>query len=299
MELLIVLGLCFGAYELLGVFQGCFHYKEHPFPYQPKQININSSGGSNGNNNSLNGNNDDTIENDNENDTDDKIEEYQCERRKLDKSELRRKIRARKLAAAAIHLHQQQLQLQHHDQEQQQQPCEFEEEEEDEEEDDDEEYDDDEILKTGPCSCVSTVTETDIDDDTKIILRNCNSRTRRHQNTHKPINKFSLSKSLMSLNRDDSSFLFNYIDSVNSSSNKFSKFKSEIEISETSFSRNYNKTSDSHNDRRTYRNCRDNFDNLSLTLSSSHEKHNEINDCNASVNLDTNQKKIFFISAAS
>ena len=37
MELLIVLGLCFGAYELLGVFQGCFTYNEHPLPYQPNQ----------------------------------------------------------------------------------------------------------------------------------------------------------------------------------------------------------------------------------------------------------------------
>ncbi len=37
MELLIVLGLSFGAYELLGVFQGCFQYNEHPFPYQPNQ----------------------------------------------------------------------------------------------------------------------------------------------------------------------------------------------------------------------------------------------------------------------
>lgn len=36
MELLIVLGLCFGAYELLGVFQGCFSY-DHPLPYQSHQ----------------------------------------------------------------------------------------------------------------------------------------------------------------------------------------------------------------------------------------------------------------------
>ena len=37
MELLIVLGLCFGAYELLGVFQGCFQYNDHQIPYRSQQ----------------------------------------------------------------------------------------------------------------------------------------------------------------------------------------------------------------------------------------------------------------------
>ena len=31
-----MLGLCFGAYELLGVFQGCFSY-DHPLPYHSHQ----------------------------------------------------------------------------------------------------------------------------------------------------------------------------------------------------------------------------------------------------------------------
>jgi hypothetical protein len=274
MELLIVLGLCFGAYELLGVFQGCFHYNDHPLPYQPQQY-IKGS---------------DSKDTDNENETErSAVEEFLCEKKQQVRSEIRRKIQERrKLITASIH--QQLLQHQHQQQEEQDEPeDEEEEEEEEEEEDEDEEEEIDEQLKSGPCSCYST--EEDFDDDTRTILRNCRSKAPRKQ-----INKYSLSKSLMSLNRDDSSFLLNILDDANNNSvAKFTKFRSQLEISETSFSRCGSVRSNSDNEKRhTRRVCRDTIENL--------EKHNESNECNASsaVSLDTNnKKKIFFISAAS
>lgn len=255
MELLIVLGLCFGAYELLGVFQGCFHYNDHPLPYNPQAHGINSL--NSGNNNGSNESKDNDNDNDNEQSNNEQDDENRLERDDNN--------------------------------------CHRDHSKEDEEENL-------ESLKSGPCSCYSTVTEDDYDDDTRVILRNSqySRKGRRQQILRKPINKFSLSTSLMSLSREDTNFLFNYIDDVNS--RKFSKFRSEIEISETSFSsinrfKNYNELS--YNDNR--RNCRQQFD-----VSSSDDvdetttiDNNEDINCNASVNLDTNKKKIFFISAAS
>jgi hypothetical protein len=288
MELLIVLGLCFGAYELLGVFQGCFHYNEHALPYQPQQYKDGKEK-SDGKESEL--------ENDNEKCSDN----FECEKRRLDRSELRRKILERRRWAAAT-IHQQLQQHQHQQQEQQEYEYEEEEEEQEEEEEDEiEEEEETEIQKSGPCSCYSTVTEDDFDDDTRTILRNNSCRSKRQQRN--PINKFSLSKSLMSLNRDESNFLFNYLDDAVNKSNsrssvaKFTKFRSELEISETSFNRTSHNSSDrsnSNNDNgHKWRGaCRDSFDTI--------EKHNEANECNASVTLDTNnKKKIFFISAAS
>ncbi|KAG5684960.1 hypothetical protein PVAND_014166 [Polypedilum vanderplanki] len=232
--------------------------------------------------------NSDTKENENENDNE-KSDEHQCEKKQLDKSEIRRKIRQerRKLTAASIH---QQLR-QHQHQQQQQEQQEYEDDEEEEEEEEDEE-----TLKSGPCSCYSTVTEDEFDDDTRTILRNSNRKVSRKSN-----NKYSLSKSLMSLNRDESSFLFNYLDDINNnnSATKFTKFKSEIEISETSFNRNStcrnSIRNNSDNDKRHMRHIsRDIFDTIDC------KNNNETNECNASVNLDNNNKrKIFFISAAS
>lgn len=249
MELLIVLGLCFGAYELLGVFQGCFTYNEHPFPYQPQAHSIN------GLNNNSSSNSNDSKDNENENDNEQSGSEKEDENRIETIENPRPKIRSSN-------------------------------------EDDEEDIDN---LKSGPCSCYSTVTEDDFDDDTRVILRNSlNRKVKRQQLLRKPINKFSLSTSLMSLSRDDSSFLFNYID--DNSSNKFQKFKSEIEISETSFNNNYNEKS--YNDRNN-RNCREHFDVSSSDIIETTTDNNEDINCNTSVNLDTNKKKIFFISAAS
>lgn len=255
MELLIVLGLCFGAYELLGVFQGCFHYNEHPLPYQPQAHNINSL------NNNSNSNNNDSKDNENDNDNEQSGSEKEDDNR-IDTIESHRpKIRSSN-------------------------------------DDDEEESLDNQ--KSGPCSCYSTVTEDDFDDDTRVILRNSlNRKLKRQQILRKPINKFSLSTSLMSLSRDDSSFLFNFIDD-NNSNNKFQKFKSDIEISETSFNDN-NFNENSYNDNRINRNCREHFDVSSLDLveTTTTTDNNEDISCNTSVNLDTNKKKIFFISAAS
>ncbi|XP_070506713.1 putative uncharacterized protein DDB_G0286901 [Chironomus tepperi] len=246
MELLIVLGLCFGAYELLGVFQGCFHYNEHPLPYQSQAHNINSLN-NNGNN--------DTKDNENDNDNEQSGSEKEDDNR-IDTIESRPKIRSSN-------------------------------------DDEDENLDN---TKSGPCSCYSTVTEDDFDDDTRVILRNSlNRKLKRQQILRKPINKYSLSTSLMSLSRDDSTFLFNYLD--DNSNNKFQKFKSDIEISETSFNDNYNEKS--YNDNRINRNCREHFDVSSSDLVETTTDNNEDINCNTSVNLDTNKKKIFFISAAS
>ncbi|CAG9803571.1 unnamed protein product [Chironomus riparius] len=244
MELLIVLGLCFGAYELLGVFQGCFHYNEHPLPYQPQAHNLNSLN---------NSSNNDSKDNENDNDNEQSGSEKEDDNR-IETIESRPKIRSSN--------------------------------------DDEDEIVDN--LKSGPCSCYSTVNEDEFDDETRIILRN--SLNRKVKRQRKPINKFSLSTSLMSLSRDDSSFLFNYIDG--NSNNKFQKFKSDIEISETSFKdSNYNENS--YNDNRINRNCREHFDVSSSDLAETTTDNNEDISCNTSVNLDTNKKKIFFISAAS
>lgn len=270
MELLIVLGLCFGAYELLGVFQGCFHYNEHPLPYQPQAHNINSI--NNKNDNSENNNSNDTKDTDNDNDNEQSNSERDDENR-IDKLDNCQKTHSAGLS-------------------------------------NDDEEENLGSLRSGPCSCYSTVTEDDYDDDTRVILRNShNNRSRigrRQQISRKPINKFSLSTSLMSLSREDTNFLFNYIDDVNNK--KFSRFKSDIEISETSFcshNKNCNKYNEnSYNDRRPIRNCRYPFDVSSAELdeiaaNSNTTENNEDTLSTTSSNLDTNKKKIFFISAAS
>jgi hypothetical protein len=97
-----------------------------------------------------------------------------------------------------------------------------------------------------------------------------------------------LSTSLMSLNRDESN-LFNYIDDINN--NKFHKFRGEDdEIAETAFEKIISRRSS--NDNRN-NNKRRNSSDLAL-----YRKHNEHSENSSSVNVDINNKKIFFISAA-
>jgi hypothetical protein len=286
MELLIVLGLCFGAYELLGVFQGCFHYQDHPLPYQPQLRNsINRE---------LNKNNSESKDDEDEDDDDDDVDE--SEKNRLDKSKA-------EIEAVAHRRRNSKSSIGNKNSKHDENNDEAEEEEEDEElerseveiECEDEEENFDSLNKSGPCSCLS-----EFDDDTRIILRNSHSSKKR-----KSINKFSLSNSLMSLNHrggDESNFLFNYIDDISSNlhNNKFSRYKSELEITETSFSKIHSHNNDYR--RKKKRNCRDSFDSIvhHHYNRSSIITNNIHNECKSSSNsLDTNQKKIFFISAAS
>lgn len=199
MELLIVLGLCFGAYELLGVFQGCFQYNEQPLPFQPHHhLDCESK--------DENDENKQELENENEN-SEENI---------------------------------------------------------------------DSIKSNGPCSCSSNG-EDIFDDDTRTILKNTKKPLKRFV-FDKPISKFTVSTSLMSLNRDESN-LFNYIDDINN--NKFHKFRGvDDDIAETTFESNENK-----NNNKKRRNSSD------LVLYRKHNEHCE----NSSVDIN---KKIFFISAA-
>jgi hypothetical protein len=214
MELLIVLGLCFGAYELLGVFQGCFQYNEHPLPYQPHQ-HLNSGESK-----------DENEENRQENES--------------ESGETKENA--------------------------------------------DENLD---SLKSGPCSCYSTADDI-FDDDTKTILSSTKKPPKRFV-FDKPISKFTVSTSLMSLNRDESN-LFNYIDDINN--NKFHKFRGEDEeIAETAFEKI--SSSKCSNDNRRSNKKRRNSSDLAL-----YRKHNEHSENSSSVNVDINNKKIFFISAA-
>lgn len=221
MELLIVLGLCFGAYELLGVFQGCFQYNEHPLPYQPhNHVNSESK--------------------DDNDEVNDKTKEQQCE----NESE---GTEANDIAA-----------------------------------------DDESVEKSGPCSCYSTADDI-FDDDTLSILRSSKKLIERKRFIlEKPISKFTVSTSLMSLNRDESN-LFSYIDDINSGNAKFHKFRSEDEdIAETSFDRI--RSSNFSNDNRKTK-----WRSSDLAVN---RKHNEHSENSSSVNVDINNKKIFFISAA-
>lgn len=213
-----MLGLCFGAYELLGVFQGCFQYNEHPLPYQ-SHTHLNSG---------------ETRE-----ENEEKSRE-QPEEKSSDSSEKTENFDEENL----------------------------------------------ELSKSGPCSCTSTIEDL-FDDDTRAILRNTKKLTERKRFIlEKPINKFTVSTSLMSLNRDES-ILFNYIDDL-TSNNRFQKFKSEDEIAETSFE---GRISSKHcNDYR--RNKRSSGD------STYYRKHNEQNGNSSSMNVDMNEAKVFFISAA-
>lgn len=219
MELLIVLGLCFGAYELLGVFQGCFH-NEHPLPYQAHQQLTN---GESKDENEEQSNGENTQENEAENnETNENSEEN------LDS------------------------------------------------------------IKSGPCSCYSTADDI-FDDDTTTILRSARKPTKRFV-FDKPISKFTVSTSLMSLNRDESS-LFNYIDDINNN-NKFRKFRGEEdEIAETAFDR----ISSSKSSIEIRRNTKKRRNSSDLAL---YRKNNEHSENSSSVNVDINNKKIFFISAA-
>jgi hypothetical protein len=227
MELLIVLGLCFGAYELLGVFQGCFSYNDHPLPYQQ----------------ALN------------NEQKESSDEKELDGEKESSSEVIEKSLK--------------TETEEHEQ--------------------DEEEENNESLKSGPCSCYSTVTEEELYDDTKTILKGSRRKqgTRKSSVFDKPLSKFSLSTSLMSLNRDESN-LFNYIDDI--SSYKFSRFKSEAEISETSFNTLRNSYITDNEGRKKRSKREKNF---------SFEQHNENSESNSSINVDAYKKKIFFISAAS
>lgn len=218
-----MLGLCFGAYELLGVFQGCFQYNEHPLPYQPHR-HFNSG----------------EIKDDSEEQLSEKRKEQQC-----DDDEDSREAN---------------------------------------EETDDQDID---SFKSGPCSFISTADDV-FDDDTRAILRNARKPIERKRFIFdKPISKFTVSTSLMSLNRDESN-LFNYIDDINS--DKFYKFNDEDEeIAETAFDKII--SSKVHNDNR--KNKRRNSSDIAL-----YRKHNEHSENSSTVNVDINNKKIFFISAA-
>lgn len=274
-----MLGLCFGAYELLGVFQGCFH-NEPPLPYQQPPLHHKRSSNSGSHNDETKG--DEEEETDTENDEQlnenkrDNVDgdEYLSER-KIDKenqsksaSEARNNIRRR--AEDEVGDLKKKIRR---------------------------EIDEEE---SGPCSCYSTTTEFDeYDDDTKSILRSKLLRKSLAGRKNHPISKFSLSSSLMSLNRDDLT-LFNYIDSISSSS-KFSKFRSEVEISETSFNKiSSNKLS---NERRRKKSLSDfaavnSTDSSTLTVSEE-TYNNEINAERNHPTVESGKKKIFFISAAS
>lgn len=226
MELLIVLGLCFGAYELLGVFQGCFQYNEHQLPYQPHHHFKESF----------------DTKDDNEETLSKANKEQQCEESEVDAPEAHETSDEQNLDS----------------------------------------------VKSGPCSCYSTADDI-FDDDTKTILRSSKKSIERKRFVFdKPISKFTVSASLMSLNRDESN-LFNYIDDVNN--NKFYKFRGEDEeIAETTFNR-ISSTEISNDDKRG--NKRHNSSDIAL-----YRKHNEHSENSSSVNVDINNKKIFFISAA-
>lgn len=206
MELLIVLGLCFGAYELLGVFQGCFTYNEHPLPYQPHQHfpELKEDG-----------------------------EEQQT----------------------------------HQEQEQRQSTC--------------DESVDDTLDSIKSCSCYDDI----FDDDTITILNDARKRQQEQKQLpakrfvfDKPISKFTLSSSLLSLNRDDQN-IFNYIDDINN--NKFYKFKEE---------------NDDDDDDNSSINSISNDKTSDKTSSNNIENDNE----NSSTmnNVQINNKKIFLISSA-
>ncbi|CAO1391791.1 unnamed protein product [Diamesa serratosioi] len=203
MELLIVLGLCFGAYELLGVFQGCFTYNEHPLPYQPHQHFP-------------------ELKEDGEEQT-------------------------------------------HQEQEQRKSTC-------------DESVDDTlDSIKSESCSCYDDI----FDNDTITILNDARKRQQLPAKGFvfdKPISKFSLSSSLLSLNRDDQN-IFNYIDDINN--NKFYKFKQE---------------NDGEDDDNSSINSISNDKTSDKTSSNNNENNNE----NSSTikNVQINNKKIFFISSA-
>lgn len=222
MELLIVLGLCFGAYELLGVFQGCFQYNEHPLPYQPHH-HFNSG----------------ETKEENDEQLSETKKEHQCES-EVEGSEANYKADEQNLDS----------------------------------------------IKSGPCSCYSTADDVFDDDDTRTILRSTKKPIERKRFVFdKPISKFTVSTSLLSLNRDESN-LFNYIDDINN--NKFYKFKEEDDIAETSFDRIISSRLSNESRRKAKRNSSD------IALN---RKHNEHSETSSSVNVDINNK-IFFISAA-
>lgn len=275
MELLIVLGLCFGAYELLGVFQGCFH-NEPPLPYQPP-LHPNRS--------SISGSHNDETKEDDEEETDNESDEKRdnvdgdeyLSERKTDKenksksgSEARNNTIRRRAEDEVGGLKSIEGQ----------------------------EIDEDEA---GPCSCYSTTSEFDeFDDDTKSILRSKQLRRPLAGRKSHPISKFALSSSLMSLNRDDLS-LFNYVDAGNSSSSKYSKFRSEAEISETSFNKII--SNNLINERRRKKSLSDliavNAADRSALSEAAETCYNELNAERSNSTVDSGRKKIFFISAAS
>lgn len=231
MELLIVLGLCFGAYELLGVFQGCFQYNEHQLPYQPHQHY--------------------TEKDDNEEQLNEEKRKRAQDDNEITDSKSQKTISDSIREADRL----------------------------------------DSIKSTGPCSCIS---DDVFDDDTRTILRDLRKPLERKRFVlDKPISKFTLSTSLMSLNRDDTN-LFNYIDDINS--NKFYKFKSDedddeerVAVFETAFDKiSLSKIS---NDKRKKKRRNSDTDNQKQ------QKHNEHSEnFSSGNNVDINNKKIFFIS---
>lgn len=268
MELLIVLGLCFGAYELLGVFQGCFQNNDHPLPYQRSL----HSGKGNNNSSNSGSQNDETKEEDDEQLSEKKdnvdSEEYQI----VEKGNKLKSV----IEAYNSFSRQEKNALNGLD-----------------------EGEDEREL----CSCYSATSEFDEfeNDDTKNILRtNKKLITRKNY----PINKFSLSSSLMSLNRDELT-LFNYFDDgISNSTSKFSKFKSETEVFETSFNE-ISSNESSNNDLRNKKSTNNFLAGNTMKVAAAAmetttlETYNEINIKRNNPAVDSTQKKIFFISAAS
>jgi hypothetical protein len=281
MELLIVLGLCFGAYELLGVFQGCFH-NEPPLPYQQPQLHHKRSSNSGIHNDETK----DEEEEETDNESDEQLNENRRDSVDSDEYLSERKIDKENKSKSASEVARNNIRRRAEDEVgdlKNKIRRELDEEE------------------NGPCSCYSTNTDFDeYDDDTKSILSSklLRKKSLAGRKNH-PISKFSLSSSLMSLNRDDLA-LFNYIDSISSSS-KFAKFKSEVEISETSFNKiSSNKLS---NERRWKKSLSDfaavnSTDSSTLTVAGE-TYNNEINAERNNPTVDSGRKKIFFISAAS
>lgn len=218
-----MLGLCFGAYELLGVFQGCFQYNEHPLPYQPHHHFNNASDTKDENDEQLN----------------ESTKEHQCES-EVECCEANEQVDEQNLDS----------------------------------------------FKSGPCSVYSTADDV-FDDDRRTILKNTKKSIERKRFVFdKPISKFTVSTSLLSLNRDESN-LFSYIDDLNN--NKFYKFREDEEIAETSLDA-INSSEISNEIRKKKRR---NSSDIALN-----RKHNEHSENTSSVNVDINNKKIFFISAA-
>lgn len=292
MELLIVLGLCFGAYELLGVFQGCFH-NDHP-PHQPslhcKEKNNNkirsnlSEGPKEKEDKNYGDENDDNNDDEQLSEKNKNIEYRECcivEKKKKSKTAIEECHNFSWNEKNALNGF-------------------------GEKQNEKKSNKDINIEETIEelCNCCSSTLDFDEfeNNDKRIILKNKNKSIIRKNH---PINKFTISSSLMSLNRDDFA-LFNFFENgtVNGSSYKFSKFKSETEVFETSFSKCTSLNNPCNNDiinKKKFNNFlstdKKNIGSNVMTVQTYNETN--IKNCNQIMDKDDEKKKIFFISDAS